>query len=140
MQLVVGAAVVEGLAVEGLAGGGRVLAARRSYPPETAGRWEFPGGKVEAGESPEAALVREVGEELGCRIRVRRWLDPQVTIRPGLLLRVAIADLVDGEPAPRAGEHDGLRWLTVDELDDVDWLDADRPFTGPLRAALAGQN
>jgi 8-oxo-dGTP diphosphatase len=131
MQLVVGAAVVDG---------GRVLAARRSYPPEAAGAWEFPGGKVEEGETPEEALVREVGEELGCCVAVDGWLEPEVTIRPGLLLRVAIAHLLDGQPAPRAGEHDEVRWLATDQLEEVDWLEADRPFTGPLREALVGQN
>lgn len=112
---------------------GRVLAARRSYPADLAGRWEFPGGKVDDAESPEEALVREVDEELGCRISVSGWLEPEVTIRPGLVLRVATADLVDGEPVPRAGEHDAIRWLRADELDGVDWLDADRPFVDALR-------
>jgi 8-oxo-dGTP diphosphatase len=131
MQLVVGAALIHE---------GRVLAARRSYPPETAGRWEFPGGKVEDGESPDAALVRELEEELGCRVDVTGWLEPKVLIRPGLVLRVATAQLLDGEPGPRESEHDELRWLTAQELDHVDWLDADRPFTGPLREVLRAQN
>jgi len=120
MQIVVGAALVHE---------GRVLAARRSYPPELAGRWEFPGGKVDAGETPEDALVREIAEELGCAIEVTGWLEPEVEVRAGLVLRVATATLVDGDPLPRAGEHDAVRWLRADQLGEVDWLPADRPFT-----------
>jgi 8-oxo-dGTP diphosphatase len=128
VQLVVGVALVHR---------GRVLAARRSYPPALAGRWEFPGGKVGAGEAPQDALVREVDEELGCRIAVTGWLEPEVRIREGLVLRVATAVLVEGEPVPRHGEHDAVRWLRVADLETVDWLDADRPFTGALRDAVA---
>jgi 8-oxo-dGTP diphosphatase len=119
---------------------GRVLAARRCRPPETAGGWEFPGGKVDPGEEPAAAAVREVREELGCDVEVTGWLEPQVPIRAGLVLRVATAVLVDGEPVPRAGEHDAVRWLRADQLDDVVWLPADRPFTGPLGKALGSRN
>ena len=66
MLLVVGAAVVRD---------GRVLACRRTTPPEAAGRWEFPGGKVEPGESPDAALVRELHEELGVEAEHYRMRD-----------------------------------------------------------------
>jgi 8-oxo-dGTP diphosphatase len=128
MELVVGAALVHA---------GRVLAARRSYPAEMAGRWEFPGGKVDEGETPEVALAREISEELGCVISPTGWLAPEVEIRDGMMLRVATAILVDGEPVPRAGEHDAVRWLRVDELDDVDWLPADRPFADALREAVS---
>ena len=123
-MLVVGAAVVRD---------GRVLAARRTAPPETAGRWEFPGGKVEPGETPEAALVRELREELGCTVVVEEWLDGEVPIGERHLLRVARVRLVEGEPVPV--EHDRVRWLAPDELDDVDWLDPDRPFLPSLRQA-----
>ena len=122
---VVGAAVVRG---------GRVLACRRTSPPEAAGRWEFPGGKVEPGETADAAVVREVAEELGCRVEVVAWLPGQAPIGERHVLTVALARLVDGEPQPH--EHDAVRWLGADELDEVDWLDPDRPFLVPLRAAL----
>jgi 8-oxo-dGTP diphosphatase len=128
VQLVVGVALVHG---------GRVLAARRCRPPESAGGWEFPGGKVDAGEAAASAAVREVREELGCTVEVTGWLEPEVPIRDGLVLRVATALLVEGEPVPRADEHDAIRWLRSDELDDVAWLPADRPFAGPLRKVLA---
>jgi len=126
MQLVVGVA---------LGHRGRVLAARRSYPAPAAGRWELPGGKVDPGESAEAAAVREIAEELGCGVAVTGWLEPEVRIRDGLVLRVATATLVDGEPVPRAGQHDAVRWLRPDQLDAVDWLEADRPFVSVLARA-----
>jgi mutator protein MutT len=124
-QLVVGAAIVRG---------GRLLAARRTRPAAAAGRWELPGGKIEPGESPDDALVREVTEELGCTIAVTDWLEPTVTVRPGLSLRVGVAHVVEGEPDPV--EHDEIRWLAAPELGTVDWLDADRPFLADLRALL----
>ena len=113
---------------------GRVLAARRTAPAEAAGRWEFPGGKVEPGETPEAALVREVVEELGCRVEVTGWLAGEVPIGASHTLAVALARLVDGEPDPV--EHDLVRWLGAAELGDVDWLEADRPFLAELRDTL----
>ena len=110
---------------------GRVLAARRTTPAVAAGRWEFPGGKVEPGESPEAALVREVAEELACTVEVIGWLDVTVPLGEHHELAVAVTRLVAGEPEP--SEHDAVCWLAPDELDDVDWLDADRPFLPALR-------
>ena len=113
---------------------GRVLAARRAAPPELAGGWEFPGGKVEPGEELEAAIIREVREELGCDIVVTGMLDGEQQIRPGLGLRVALASLAGGEPVPH--EHDALRWLAPEELDEVRWLEPDVPFLAQLREIL----
>lgn len=105
---------------------GRLLAARRTSPPEAAGRWELPGGKVEPGESPAAALVREIAEELGCGVTLLRWLPGEVPIGDRHVLTVALAEVVTGEPRPH--EHDAVRWLGPGELDTVDWLEPDRPF------------
>ncbi len=124
-RLVVGAAILRH---------GAVLAARRTTPAEAAGRWEFPGGKVEPGESPEHALVREILEELGCDIEVTGWLAGDVPIGDAHVLRVATARLVAGEPSPT--EHDQVRWLTAEQLDDVDWLEPDRPFLPGLREQM----
>ncbi|QBR93681.1 (deoxy)nucleoside triphosphate pyrophosphohydrolase [Nocardioides euryhalodurans] len=110
---------------------GRLLAARRTAPPATAGRWELPGGKVEPGETRAEALVREVAEELGCRIEVTGWLDGAAPVGDRHELVVALARLRSGEPAPT--EHDQVRWLTATELDTVDWLEPDRPFLAGLR-------
>ena len=114
---------------------GRVLAARRTFPAEVAGRWELPGGKVEPGETPEAALVREIGEELGCEIEVVGWLPGAVPIGERHVLTAAHARLVAGGPHPH--EHDEVRWLAADELDDVDWLEPDRPFLAAVAGLLA---
>ena len=94
-------------------------------------------GKVEPGEEPGDALVREVAEELGCRVRVETWLDGEQPIGSTHLLRAARCRLVDGEPLPGA-DHDRVRWLGPDELDDVDWLEPDRPFLPELRQLLLG--
>lgn len=125
MRQVVGAVIVRGE---------RVLAARRTSPPAAAGRWEFPGGKVEPGEIPAAALVREIDEELGCEVVVTGWLPGVAPIGTTHELTLAFARLVSGEPEPR--EHDAVRWLGPDELDDVDWLDPDRPFLAAVRSAM----
>jgi mutator protein MutT len=127
LVLVIGAAIVHE---------GRVLAARRTSPAAVAGGWEFPGGKVEEGEHPEQAIVREVSEELGCRIEVTGHLTGEVPIREGYTLRVAIATLADGEPVPRESEHDAVRWLGPEELEAVDWLGPDLPFLDELREIL----
>lgn len=113
-----------------------MLAARRTRPAAAAGRWELPGGKVEPGEAAGDAVVREVGEELGCRIAVDGWLAGSSPIGAGLVLTVARARVVAGEPVPH--EHDAVRWLAAAELDDVDWLDSDRPFLAELRGILDG--
>jgi mutator protein MutT len=117
------------------ADGKQVLAARRTSPPEAAGRWELPGGKVEEGETPEAALVREIGEELGCLIEVLDWMEGESAIggTAGRLI-AATARVVAGEPRPR--EHDQVLWLAAEDLDSVDWLEPDRPFLAALRHVL----
>lgn len=113
---------------------GRVLAARRTSPPEARGLWEFPGGKVEPGEQPEGAVVREIAEELGCEVRVVGELAGEQRIRDGYRLRVVLADLVEGEPVPH--EHDAVRWLSAQDLDRVAWLAPDVPFLRQVAQAL----
>jgi 8-oxo-dGTP diphosphatase len=125
VQQVVGAAILRE---------GRVLAARRTKPSTAARRWEFAGGKVEPGETPEQALVREIAEELQVTISVTGWLAGEVAIGAAHVLSVATARLLDGEPAPT--EHDEVRWLAADQLGDVDWLEPDRPFLAELKAIL----
>ena len=112
----------------------RVLAARRVHPPELAGGWELPGGKVDPGEAPETACVREVREELGCDVRVVRRLPDELSLGGGWTMVVFECALVAGEPVPT--EHDVIRWLGPEDLDDVPWLPADRPLLGPLRQRL----
>ncbi|MEP9381523.1 (deoxy)nucleoside triphosphate pyrophosphohydrolase [Nocardioides sp. KR10-350] len=129
--LVVAAAIVERE---------RVLAARRTSPAEAAGRWELPGGKVEPGESPEVALVREIGEELGCLIEVLDWLPGEAPVGEAHVLRAATARITAGEARPRERDgHDAVRWLSVEELHEVDWLEPDLPFVEAIRDWLTSE-
>jgi 8-oxo-dGTP diphosphatase len=125
-QVVVGAAITDGT---------RVLAARRRSPAHLAGRWEFPGGKVEADESEHAALVRECEEELGVLVAPGPLLG-RAPIDDTRELAVYLARLVRGTPGA-AADHDEVRWLPADALDDLPWLDADRPFLSTVRRHLS---
>ncbi|MGY4993072.1 (deoxy)nucleoside triphosphate pyrophosphohydrolase [Streptomyces sp. 900105245] len=105
---------------------GRLLAARRSAPAELAGRWELPGGKVEATERPEDALVRELREELGIDAEPVERVPGEWPLRTPYVLQVWTARLRPGSPAPEPlQDHDELRWLTPAEVWDVPWLDQD---------------
>ena len=118
-----------------------LLTARRTEPPQLAGGWEFPGGKVDPGESEVEALHREVREELGVAVRLGPSLggperDGRWPLGDRYRMRVWLAVVTEGEPAP-IEDHDALRWLTRDELDDVAWLPADLPIVAALRALMA---
>lgn len=127
-RVVVGAAVVRD---------GRVLAARRTRPAAAAGRWELPGGAVEPGEDEATALARELREELALTgVEVGERVGPEVALPGERVLRIRVCRST-GDPA--ALEHDALRWLRHDELDGVDWLDADRAVLPALAAVLAGE-
>lgn len=127
MRVIVGAAIIEG---------GRVLGCARAKPPEVAGKWEFPGGKVESGESEIDALIRECAEELAVRIEVGDRVGGDVPLAHGrAVLRVYQARLVGGD-RPQRLEHEELRWLAVDELASVPWLPADEPIVVALRPLL----
>ena len=116
---------------------GRVLACERAAPSDLAGKWEFPGGKVEPGETEAFALARECEEELGVQIEVGPRLGDDVILGHGrALLRIYVASLISG--TPQALEHASLRWLTAEELDDVDWLPADAPIVKLLGHFLSG--
>ncbi|MER8119269.1 (deoxy)nucleoside triphosphate pyrophosphohydrolase [Streptomyces sp. NPDC094031] len=117
--VVVGAALLDG---------GRLLAARRSAPAGLAGRWELPGGKVERGERPEDALVRELREELGVDAETVERVPGAWPLREPYVLWVWTARLRPGSPAPRPlQDHDELRWLAPARLWDVPWLEQDVP-------------
>ncbi len=110
---------------------GRYLAARRTRPEWAAGRWEFPGGKVEHGESDEQALVREIREELGVEIAVVRRVPGEWPLHDDLVLHLYVSTLVEGEPQP-LDHHDQLRWIAPGSFDEVDWLESDREAVDTL--------
>jgi 8-oxo-dGTP diphosphatase len=124
-RIVVGAAIIAG---------DRLLAAQRAEPPESAGRWEFPGGKVRAGEADQDALVRECREELGVEVKLGERVGGDWPVSATTVLRVWTAELVDGTPRPLV--HLALRWLSAAELYDVAWLTADLPVVAAVRDLL----
>ena len=127
LRVIVGAAII----VEG-----RVLACERQDPPEVAGRWEFPGGKVEVGEDEVEALIRECEEELGVRVEIGQRVGGDVRLAHGrAVLKVYAARLL-GTAEPQPLEHGELRWLGPDDLDSVVWLPADEPIVAALRPIL----
>lgn len=127
-KVVVGAAIVDG--------NGRLLAAQRADPPELAGGWEFPGGKVDPGEDDHTALIRECKEELGVLVAVRQQVGGDWPLAGGYVLRVWLAEIVEGDPEAR--EHLDLRWLAGHELYEVPWLPADLPIVRAVQGRLGG--
>ena len=119
--------------------GDRILATQRGYG-DWKDYWEFPGGKIEPGEGPEEALIREIREELGVRIAVEAYLTTVEYDYPAfrLHMRCYLARVAEGELTLR--EHEAARWLAKDELDDVAWLPADRTIIGRLKALQAGSH
>lgn len=115
---------------------GRYLVARRTRPSEVAGRWEFPGGKVEPGETETQALAREIREELGVEIAVGARIPGEWPLHGDLVLHLYAASIVDGEPMPLE-QHDEIRWVTIAEFDSVDWLPSDVDAVRSLREATA---
>ena len=111
---------------------GRVFAARRGPTLRHAGRWELPGGKVEPGEDDRAALRRELREELGVDLRVDHLVGEAIGPRLHLL-----AFACCGDDTPRLDEHDASAWLSVDELDALDWTEPDTALLPDVRAALS---
>jgi len=119
---------------------GKVLAAQRSTPPALAGLWEFPGGKVEPGESELEALVRECQEELGVTVAPGEFLGevPNPYGSGGVRLWAAVlSDPESAQGQPTALEHRELRWLGSSELTEVNWLPGNRQFEDVVRPLLA---
>lgn len=120
--------VVAAALVDDLARPRSLLAARRLKPTNLSGRWEFPGGKVDVGETPEEALHREIDEELGVAIRIGEEITAPGgggwRISPRYELRLWWSLVTSGVPAPLV-EHDELRWLGPGDWLSVPWLDAD---------------
>jgi 8-oxo-dGTP diphosphatase len=111
-----------------------VLIAQRTRPPELAGRWELPGGKVAASETEPEALARELAEELGIEVQVGPRLGDDVVLNATTTLRAYQVSLVRGEPHPH--DHAALRWVSAAQLHEIDWVPADRGFLAALDRLL----
>ena len=114
----------------------KIFAAARGYG-EFKGQWEFPGGKVESGESSREALVREIQEELNVRIKVSRLIDRIEYDYPSFHLSMDCfwCEIADGEIVLK--EAESARWLKPDELYSVNWLSADRILVDAIAEHLA---
>ncbi|WP_024737704.1 (deoxy)nucleoside triphosphate pyrophosphohydrolase [Enterocloster asparagiformis] len=115
--------------------GDKIFATQRGYG-EFKGGWEFPGGKVEPGEEPEAALIREIREELNTEIEVHDMIGTIEYDYPTFHLRMSCywCSIVRGQL--ELLEHEAARWLGLDELYSVSWLPADWQVLGEIEGEM----
>ncbi len=138
-QLVVGAVVVDDLRQPT-----RFLAAQRAYPAQLRGQWEFPGGKVEPGESPQAALARELREELNIVANIGMEVMSDIPLsawplKPGLEMRVWLVSTDRPEISPGTS-HMQVKWVTPVQALDLNWLAPDLPIVRQIIKLMgAGQ-
>jgi 8-oxo-dGTP diphosphatase len=113
-------------------GSGRVLIAQRPDGKHAAGFWEFPGGKIQSGESPLQALCRELAEEIGTQVSAAM---PLMTYRhsyPERVVELHVFEVSHYSGEARSLEGQSLRWVTVDELGTAGLLEADEPIAAAL--------
>ena len=124
--------------------GWQLLSARRTEPPVAAGLWEFPGGKVERGETPEQCILREIKEELGVDVELRQLVAGPDAGQWHLLEHIAftfwLCTIAEGQVPQMLEDHDAIAWLAVDELESVPWIPADLPVVRTLAEIMATAN
>jgi len=125
MQIVVAGALIADRAL---------LVAQRRRPPDLAGLWELPGGKVAPGETEVTALARELREELGVEVVVGERIGVDVAISDAIVLRAYLVNQTGG--VLTALDHRALRWVDATNLLDLPWVPADRAWLPELRRLL----
>ena len=116
---------------------GLIMCAQRGSNGTLPGLWEFPGGKIESGETHHQALAREINEELGCSVRVGAEITTTVHEYSfgEVTLTTYYCELVSGEP--RTTEHSALAWLQPVDLNSIEWAPADIPAVNQIQADFA---
>lgn len=115
---------------------GEILACRRAAGRPSAGLWEFPGGKVERGEDPREALVREIREELGAKIAIGELVVRNTTEVNGVRIDLACyRSALDGDGPAESTDHDRMRWLSPADLHQLEWALPDLPAVRVVAAA-----
>lgn len=111
----------------------KILAVQRGPSQDLTGKWEFPGGKVEANESEEACLIREIREELGLGIKLnKRLLSVEYVYEKHTIQLIPFtASILEGEL--HLTEHSGYKWLSPTKLDSLDWAPADWPIVHQIQ-------
>lgn len=113
---------------------GRILICRRPPDKARALLWEFPGGKIEKGESPEEALRRECMEELDVRLSVGRLYTQATHAYPDITVRLSLYEAALEEGSPRMKEHAALAWIRPEEIEDYAFCPADIDIIAKIRA------
>ena len=111
----------------------RVLATRRSASMPHGLKWEFPGGKVKEGETPESCIKREIVEELGLKVRVKSLLPSVIHHYETESVKLIPFICIIQEGSISLAEHHEYRWIHCRELDDLDWLEADVKVAGMVK-------
>lgn len=110
-----------------------ILIAQRGKDESLAGKWEFPGGKIESGETPQECLKREIKEELNIEIQVGEFLGESIYTYPNGQIKLMgyFATIVNGNF--ELSVHDEVKWVSIDEIDNFDFAPADIPLVKKLK-------